>query len=98
VGGVGFAGSGKRADQKKDLIKRPFGKDKTLRKKTVKKLKSINIRQIIETKDIKSEIKLPGYKILGVGEVKEKLKIIASAASKSAIDKVKKAGGDITVK
>jgi len=96
-GGVGNAGSGKRADHKKNLIKHPFGKDRTLRKKVVKKLKVISLRQLQENFDTKKEINLKGYKILSQGEVKEKLKIIATAASKSAIDKVKKAGGDISV-
>ena len=41
------------------------------------------------------EINLEKYKILGEGEVKEKLIIKALGASESAIKKVKKAGGDI---
>lgn len=97
-GGVGNAGSGKRGDQKKDLINHPFGKDKTLRKKVVRDLKTINLRQIQESFDTKKEVILNGYKILSAGEVKTKLQIKADAASKSAIDKVKKAGGDIIVK
>lgn len=97
-GGIGHAGSGKRADQKKNLIKHPFGKDKVSRRKFVKPLKDINLRQIQEVFDTKKEIVLNGYKVLGVGEVNTKLKIKAEAASKSAIDKVKNAGGDIIVK
>ncbi|MFH1290150.1 MAG: uL15m family ribosomal protein [Nanoarchaeota archaeon] len=97
-GGVGNAGTGKRADHKKNLILKPFGKDRVLRRKSIKKLKTINLKGILEKFDVKKEISLKGYKILGVGEVKEKLKITAGAASKSAIDKVKKAGGDITVR
>ncbi|MBU0761134.1 MAG: uL15 family ribosomal protein [Nanoarchaeota archaeon] len=96
-GGVGKAGTGKRADQKKNLIKYPFGKDKTLRKEPSKKLKTINLRDLVEKFKGKKEIELKGYKILGLGEVKEKLTIKASAASSSAIDKVKKAGGEILV-
>jgi len=41
------------------------------------------------------EINLNNYKILGDGEVKNKLIIKALEASKSAIEKVKKAGGEI---
>jgi large subunit ribosomal protein L15 len=41
------------------------------------------------------EINLKNYKILGGGELKSKLIITASEASKSAIEKVKKAGGKI---
>ena len=41
---------------------------------------------------------LSGYKILGQGEVKNKLIIKAFEASKSAIEKVKAKGGEIKVK
>ena len=44
------------------------------------------------------EINLSDFKILGDGEVKEKLIIQAKEASKSAIEKVKKAGGEIQLK
>ncbi|MFH1422267.1 MAG: uL15m family ribosomal protein [Planctomycetota bacterium] len=94
-GGVGLAGTGKRADHKKNIKLHPFGKSKTLRKKYSPRLKVINLRDIQKTK---REINLKGYKILSLGEVKEKLTITASAASSSAIDKVKKAGGDIIIK
>lgn len=106
-GGVGMAGTGKRGDQKKTLIlnlfgKDYFGKDKALRRKPSPKLKVINIRQILENLPSymkkgseSSSINLKGYKILAEGEINKKLKIIASAASKSAIEKIKKAGGEI---
>ncbi|MBI5804201.1 uL15 family ribosomal protein [Candidatus Pacearchaeota archaeon] len=96
-GGVGKAGTGKRGDQKKNLILYPFGKDKTLRKKQRTKLKSINLREISERFREKKELELQGYKILSEGELKEKIKLTASAASKSAIDKVKKSGGEIVL-
>ena len=44
------------------------------------------------------EISLPKHKVLGKGDVKEKLIISCLEASKSAIEKVKKAGGEIIVK
>ena len=44
------------------------------------------------------EINLKNYKILGDGEIKERLMIKAFEASKSAIEKVKKAGGEIKLK
>ena len=52
-GGKGMAGSGKRGDAKKTLVlslfgNDYFGKDKTLRKKLVKKLDSINLYQITQ--------------------------------------------------
>ena len=43
------------------------------------------------------EVNLEGYKILGDGELKSKLIIKAKEASKSAMNKVKKAGGEIIV-
>ena len=86
-----------------------FGKDKAIRKKLVKKLHSINLYQVsqdlnsfilskkaTESKD-EISINLRGYKILSEGEVKKKLKITASAASKSAMDKIKKHGGEIVI-
>src|SRR3989338_3020469 len=102
-GRVGMAGTGKRADQRKTLVlnlygNNYFGKSKTLRKKKKIKLNTINIRDLKgEFKDSK-EINLKGYKILGEGELKDKVKIIASAASKSAIEKINKAGGEITLR
>ena len=88
-----------------------FGKDKTLRRKPSPKLKTINLWQINENRpyflkikkaeETKNEIvmNLKGYKVLGDGEIKssKKLKITASAASKSALEKVKKAGSEIIV-
>lgn len=97
-GGVGKAGSGKRADHKKDLINFPFGKDKVLRRKQKTKLKVINLSQISERYSGNKEVVLTGFKVLGEGELKEKMVIKADAASQSAIDKVKKSGGDIIVK
>jgi large subunit ribosomal protein L15 len=98
-GGVGKAGSGKRADHKK-VMKLPdgkpyFGKSKTLRRIPEAKLKTINLRDI-DAKG-KNEINLEGYKILSQGSLNSKITIKASAASKAALDKVKKAGGDIVI-
>ena len=102
-GGVGMAGSGKRGDQKKTLVLNLygndyFGKSKTLRRPVKIKLKSINLREIQQKfgKDEKS-LNLKGYKVLGEGELTMPLKITASAASESAIEKVKKAGGEIVL-
>jgi len=106
-GGIGKAGSGKRADKKKTRFlkegEKYFGKSKALRRGTVtKKLEPINLRKISENpqkfiKKGEKELNLKGYKVLGTGEITEKLIIKASAASKSALDKVKKAGGDIII-
>lgn len=102
-GGVGLAGTGKRGDQKKTLVLNLyggdyFGKDRALRRPQKIKLNSINVKDIQQKlrKD-ENSINLKGYKILGEGEITAAIKITASAASKSAIDKVKKAGGEIII-
>lgn len=104
-GGKGLAGTGKRADHKKTLITKKYGNDyfgkKGITSKGTKRDKrdKINLQQIesnlAKYKDKKGEINLENYKILGQGEVKNKLIIKAKEASKSAIEKVEKAGGEI---
>jgi len=110
-GGTGMAGSGKRADQKKTLIiklygNKYFGKQGITSKGTKRdKRKRINLQSIElnlqkygKKVGDKWEIDLKKYKILGTGEVKNKLIIKALGASKSAIEKVKMAGGEIILK
>ena len=107
-GGKGMAGTGKRADQKKTLMTKLygnsyFGKQGITSRKTQKdKRNRINLRQIEENleklgkKTSKGfEIDLTSYKILGEGEVKEKLIIKAKEASSSAVEKVERFGGKI---
>lgn len=109
-GGKGMSGSGKRADHKKTLVTKLyghgyFGKQGITSKKTQKdKRDRINLEQI--EKNLKKygkktsegfEINLSSYKILGTGEVKNKLIINAKEASKSAIAKVEKLGGKIVL-
>lgn len=87
-----------------------FGKQGITSKKTERdKRKRINLKNIEENLDsyIKKgiakkvdkgfEINLNDHKILGEGEIKNKLIITAKEASKSAIDKVKKANGEIII-
>lgn len=113
-GGVGMAGSGKRGDQRKTLIlnlpEKYFGKDKALRRKLKFRPKTINLQNIEDSihsfvkkgiaKESKGfyELSLEEYKILGEGNIKNKMKIKAYSASESAIDKVKNSGGEIIVK
>jgi len=107
-GGKGMSGSGKRADQKKTLVIKKyghnyFGKQGITSRKTEKdKRKRINLQQIelgLEKygKNTKEgwEIDLKNYKILGTGEVRNKLIIKAKEASKSAIIKIEKLGGQV---
>jgi len=110
-GGKGMSGTGKRADQKKTLVIKLFGNDYfgkqgiTSKKTQRDKRKRINLETIennLSTYGEKSgdkwEINLEDYKILGTGEIKNKLIIKAKEASQSAIDKVKKVGGEIQIK
>ncbi|MBS3072715.1 uL15 family ribosomal protein [Candidatus Pacearchaeota archaeon] len=99
-GGKGMAGTGKRADQKKTLIIKKginyFGSPGL--KPKIRKYEVINVSEIERLANGKKEIDLNNYKILGNGEIKISIKINALSASKSAIDKVKKAGGEIILK
>jgi len=103
-GGKGMAGTGKRGDQRKSFVinltggNNYFGKGRTLRKGHVaKKLEVINLNEVQQKYDTSKEINLSGFKILGDGEIKVKLNIKASAASNSAVEKVKAAGGSIVL-
>lgn len=107
-GGKGMAGTGKRADQKKTLMTKLYGNDyfgkQGITSKGTKRDKRnrINLQQIIfnlkkygKKEGDKFIIYLKNYKILGTGKVQTKLIIKAKEASKSAIEAVKKAGGEI---
>ena len=109
-GGKGMSGSGKRADQKKTLVTKLyghgyFGKQGITSKGTKRDTRQrINLQQIesnLERYGKKSgdkwEINLKKHKILGKGNVNNKLNIKALEASKSAIEKVEKAGGKIMI-
>ena len=102
-GGVGMAGTGKKADHKKQKARaadkkyKYFGKQGatsrgTRRDKTLK----LNLRDIKENifKKDGDKIDLKKYVILGVG-VGFKAEITALKASKAAIEKMEKAGGKI---
>ncbi len=101
-GGKGMSGTGKRADQKKTLMIKKYGNSYfgkqgiTSRKTEKKKVKIINLKEI-EKKFKPGEISLSGYKILGEGEIKGKFVIKAKAASQSAVEKIKEAGGEILI-
>jgi large subunit ribosomal protein L15 len=107
-GGKGMAGTGKRADQKKTLVQKLYGHEYfgkqgiTSRGTRRDKRKRINVGEIIanlhkygEKNGDKWEINLKDYKILGDGEVNHKVIVHAKEASKSAIEKIQKAGGEI---
>lgn len=109
-GGTGLSGTGKRADHKKTLMQKLyghkyFGKQGVTRGNNKRDTRlRINLRDIELTLDKfkktgdSYEVVLKKYKILGTGEVKNKLNITCLEASKSAIEKVEAAGGTVTVK
>jgi len=87
-----------------------FGKKGVTSRKTAKrKTKKINLSQIQDNIEnfvkkkvaVKNssgyEINFSDYKILGTGEVSQKLIIKAKEASKSALEKIKKSGGEIII-
>ncbi len=109
-GGKGMSGSGKRSDQKKTLVIKLygnayFGKQGITSRGTVRdtrqRINLYDVEQRLEKYGQKKgdtwEINLSEYKILGVGNIKTKMIIFAKDASKSAIEKIKKAGGEIRI-
>jgi large subunit ribosomal protein L15 len=107
-GGKGMSGSGKRSDQKKTLVLKKYGHKYFGKQGVTSRGTKRDTRQRINLQTIelnlekygkkvgdKWEIDLSKYKILGTGEVNKKLIIKALEASKSAIEKVKKMGGEI---
>ena len=109
-GGIGMAGSGKRADHKKTMVTKLYGHgyfgkqgitSKGTKRDTRQRINLYQIESNLEKYGKKSgdkfEVNLKNYKILGTGEVKHKLIIKCMEASKSAMAKVKKAGGEIQI-
>ena len=112
-GGAGMSGSGKRSDHKKTLVTalyghNYFGKQGITSRGTKRdKRKKINLEDIelnLEKYGKKSgdkwDINLEGYKVLSGSEnhvLKTKLFIKAKDASQTAIEKVKKAGGEFSL-
>ena len=98
-GGVGKAGTGKRADQKKGMYdvegEDYFKKRRTLGKKKKVKLKTMNLVRLIDNSQ--SEFDLKDYKLVGQFDVRRKLKIFAGAVSAGARESVEKAGGEVIV-
>jgi len=108
-GGVGMSGSENQKKSLIMNLYGPeyFGGDRALRRKVAPKLKVINLNDLIErfdslvkqgaAKQTKSgfEFNLPGYKVLAGNGLNAKISLKASAASKSAIEQVKAAGGSI---
>lgn len=98
-GGRGNAGSGKRGDAKKPSFWKDtsYGNKKgfTSLKKT---LKTININQLEKLKKTTINLREEGYdKLLGTGNTDTKYDLKVNQASKSAVKKIEKAGGKVTL-
>jgi len=109
-GGIGLAGSGKRGDQKKALILKLYGNkyfgkqgitSRGTKRDTRKRINVGDIELHIEKYGKKSkdgyDVELKNYKILGKGEVKNKLNVTCLEISESAKKKIEKAGGTVKV-
>lgn len=104
-GGRGNAGSGKRADTKKPSIINTYGTANLsrsgFRSPTFQPYESINVgdlQRMAEQGAIGKEIKLEelGYKkLLGSGSIHVPLTIHVPLASARAVEKIKRAGGDV---
>ena len=105
-GGVGMAGTGKRADHKKPTILKEFGSSYFGKRgfkrpvKTQKQTKIINFSDLnklkSKIKDNTLDLKKLGYtKLLSQG-TPTKLKIIVPEFSKKAQEKLEKVGGELT--
>lgn len=96
-GGRGKAGVGKRGQQKKTFYFakgiKPIGGKKSMKRKA-EKLKIINIGELSKLAE-KGIVDLKDYKLLGAGEIKEKLKVKVKHISKKAKEKLEKAGGEL---
>jgi large subunit ribosomal protein L15 len=104
-GGIGMAGTGKKADHKKTLINKLygnkyFGKQGITSRGTEKDRRlKVNVgdieKNIGKFKVVEGWLDLSGVKILGKGEITKKVKIKALEVSKSAKEKIEKVGGEI---
>jgi large subunit ribosomal protein L15 len=107
-GGKGMSGTGKKAGHKKTLVEKLyghsyFGKQGITSRGTERKhYHVINLKDIqkdldsIKKKFLKNGVlEMENYRILGDGEIKEKLTIKCLGTSKSAREKIEKAGGKV---
>jgi len=93
-GGKGMAGSKKHKIFKVLKENPDYFKHKKLKKRTEEEI--INIRDLARFKEDKINLKELGYtKLLGDGEINRKVEVIVDKWSKSAKEKIEKAGGII---
>ena len=66
-----------------------------IKRKKIKSNEELNIKYLKDKKLIRKDLNI--LKILGKGEIKEKLKVSTNFVSKSAKSKIEKAGGSINI-
>tara|TARA_B100000959_G_C14762327_1_gene533895 strand:+ start:48 stop:539 length:492 start_codon:yes stop_codon:yes gene_type:complete len=87
---------GFKSTNNKDIAKINLGDIKIfLKNKRIKAQDEITIKYLIDKKIVKR--KYEKLKVLGTGDIKEKLKIKIDFISKSAKTKIEKAGGSVTI-
>tara|TARA_Y100001970_G_C14152979_1_gene813807 strand:- start:441 stop:926 length:486 start_codon:yes stop_codon:yes gene_type:complete len=87
---------GFNSTRKKDIAKINLSDiEYFIKNKRIKNQDEITIKYLIEKKIIKK--KYDKLKILGTGDIKDKLKIKTDFISKSAKNKIEKAGGSVTI-
>jgi len=110
-GGVGMAGTGKMAGQKKTFLTRYFGTSYFGKQGFTSRGTERNTADVMNIRDLAKNIEmlkkkyaekdgtlnLKTYKILGDGEITQKVIVKVRAASKSAIEKINKAGGKLII-
>ena len=103
-GGWGMSGTGKRADQRKTWVIKYqypyFGKKGFTSRSTARKINKVmnieDIEKLVNSGRARNGIlELKDYKILGDGNIGSKIKVLAGAFSKSAKEKIEKAGGEV---
>ena len=101
-GGHGMSGTGKRSDHKKTMILKKFGHTyfgKFGFKRPLallKEIKTINIEDLTKFTEANINLINLGYgKLLGKGKISKKMTVKVSSFSKSAKEKIEKAGGQI---
>ena len=102
-GGKGMAGTGKRAGTKISFVNRYFpdgyfGKQGFTSRSTRRRINNVLNVGEIQIRYKSGELNLPGFKILGKGEVSNKYIIKADSASEQAREKIEKAGGKLILK
>ena len=101
-GGRGMSGTGKRSDHKKTMILKKYGHDYFGKfgfrrpQKLLKFVKAVNIDDLEKFKDANIDLRKLGYeKLLGKGKINKKITVIVDSFSKTAKEKIEKAGGKV---